>query len=65
MGPSPAAPDKLNAELGAFSLLPTGFFYVGEVKRPTNHIKVAVIVELIESIEASAMLACRPVTNDW
>ena len=64
-GPSPEAPDKLNAELGALSLLPTGFFYADEVKRPTIHIKVAVTVELIESIEASAMLACRPVTNDW
>ena len=49
----------------AVSLLPTGFFYADEVKRPTIHIKVAVTVELIESIEASAMLACRPVTNDW
>ena len=61
----PEAPGKLNAELGALSLLPTGFFYADEVKRPIIHIKVAVTVELIESIEASAMLACRPVTNDW
>ena len=49
----------------ASSLLPTGFFYAEEVKRPTIHITVAVTVALIESIEASAMLACRPVTNDW
>ena len=49
----------------ALSLLPTGFFYADEVKRPTIHIKVAATVALIESIEASAMLACRPVTNDW
>ena len=63
--PVTGGPDKLNAELGALSLLPTGFFYAGEVKRPTIHIKVAVTVELIESIKASEMVAWRPVTNDW
>ena len=56
---------EFNSPLGALSLLASGFFYADEEKRPTIHIKSAVTVALMESIEASAMLACRPVTNDW
>jgi len=41
------------------------FYWRDEVKRPTIHNEVAVTVELIESIKASAMLAWRPGTNDW
>ena len=40
-------------------------FYSDEVERPKIHIKIVVTIELIESIKASAMVARRPVTNDW
>ena len=56
--------DNIGVEIGVMNLVHIGF-HEDELKRPAIHIKLDVTVALMESIEASAMLACRPVTNDW